>query len=193
MSTDRGVVRAYGALVGLYPRRFREEYRADLVQFVRDSCEDEAAWRVWCRIVADLAISIPTQHLETHMHRSPSHLVPLIYTAIAAAGLVLAAAGGTSVALLVVGLTVAVTAGITAVISWRRVAPIGGSIQTEHWWKLVLAGPVLIGVVVIAAGAGVEAWFAGVLTVLIGLILSFVGLLLGLVRLTSRRPPAIPT
>jgi cytochrome P450 len=119
VSDDRSVVQVHGVLVGLYPRRFREEYRADLVQFVRGSCEDGA----------------------------------VIYTAIAAAGLVLAAAGGTSAVLLVVGLTVAVAAGTTAVISWRRVAPIGGSVQTAHWWKLVLAGPVLVGVVVIAAGA----------------------------------------
>jgi hypothetical protein len=163
-----------------------------MVQLVRDTCEDESTWRVWSRISADLAISIPTQHLETHMQRNPSPLIPLIYTAIAAAGIVLALTGGTSIPLLVLGLVVAVTAGTTAIVAWRRIAPVGGSVQTTHWWKLVLAGPVIVGSVVIAASAGVEAWFAGLLAVFLGLILTGVGILLGLMRLTTRRAPAIP-
>ena len=193
MNADSAVVRAYGALVALYPRRFRDEYGADMMQLVRDSCEDEPTWRVASRVVVDLAISIPAQHLEIHMHRNPSPLIPLIYTAVAGAGVVLAIAGGTGIALLVVGLTVAVIAATFAVIAWRRVAPVGGSIQTQHWWKLVLAGPVLVGGVIAAAEAGVEAWFAGMLTLFLGLILTGVGLLLGLMRLTIRRPPAIPS
>jgi tellurite resistance protein TehA-like permease len=193
MNADRAVVRAYGALVALYPRTFRDEYGADMVQLVRDTCDDEPAWRVASRVVVDLALSIPTQHLERHMKRNPSPLIPLIYTAVAGAGVLLALAGGTSIALLVVGLAVALLAGTVAMIAWRRVGPVGGSVQTQHWWKLVLAGPVLIGGVIVAAQAGVEAWFAGLLTVFLGLILTGTGLLLGLTRLTTRRPPVIPT
>ncbi|MGB5759359.1 MAG: hypothetical protein WBM50_20765 [Acidimicrobiales bacterium] len=193
MNGDRAVVRVYGALVSLYPRVFRDEYGDDMVQLVRDTCDDEPTWRFASRVVVDLALSIPTQHLEMHMKRNPSPLIPLIYTAVAGAGVILAVAGGTSLALLVVGLTVAVLAAVMAVIAWRRAAPVGGSIQTQHWWKLVLAGPVLIGGVIVAAEAGVEAWFAGLLTVFLGLILTGVGLLLGLLRLTARRPPMIPT
>ena len=186
MNADRGVVRAYGSLVALYPRSFRDEYGEDMVQLVRDTCDDEPTWRVASRVVVDLALSIPTQHLEIHMKRNPSPLIPLIYTAVAGAGVILAVAGGTSVALLVVGLAVAVLATSMAVIAWRRAAPVGESIQTQHWWKLVLAGPVLVGGVIVAAEAGVEAWFAGLLTVFLGLILTGVGLLLGLMRLTTR-------
>ena len=193
MNGDRAIVRAYSSLVALYPRTFRDEYGQDMVQLVRDTCEDEPTWRVASRVVVDLALSIPTQHLERHMERNPSPLIPLIYTAVAVAGVMLAIACGTSIALLVVGLTVAVLAAAMAVIAWRRAAPAGESIQTQHWWKLVLAGPVLVGVVIVAAQAGVEAWFAGLLTVFLGLILTGVGLLLGLMRLTTRRPPAIPT
>ena len=193
MNGDRAIVRAYSALVALYPRTFRDEYGEDMVQLVRDTCEDEPTWRVASRVVVDLALSIPTQHLEIHMKRNPSPLIPLIYTAVAAAGVLLAIAGGTSVALLVVGVAVAVIAATLAVIAWRRAAPTGGSIQTQHWWKLVLAGPVLLSGVIVAAQAGVEAWFAGLLTVFLGLILTGVGLLLGLKRLTTRRPPVIPT
>ena len=190
---DKGFLRAYGAVVALYPRKFRNEYGADMVQLARDAWRDDPTWRVAGRVLVDLAISIPTQHLEAHVHRSPSHLVPLIYTAVAGAGIVLALAGGSNVAMLIVGLVVAAIAGTLAVIAWRRAAPIGGSVQTTHWWKFVAAGPVVIGGVIVAAGFGVEAWFVGMLAVLLALILSGVGLLLGLVRLTTRRPPALPT
>ncbi len=193
MSADRGIVRAYGALVALYPRKFRDEYGADMVQFVRNTCEEEPTWRIASRVVVDLAISIPTQHLEVHMHRNPSSLVPIIYTAIAGAGVVLAVVGGTSVAMLVVGLSVAVAAAAMAIVAWRRIAPIGGSIETAQWWKFVLIGSALIGGVIVAAEAGVDDWLAGVLIVFLGLILIGVGLLLGLVRLKKSRPPVLPT
>jgi hypothetical protein len=51
----------------------------------------------------------------------------------------------------------------------------------EGWWKLVLAGPGLIGVVIIAAELGIEAWYLGMTLVLIGAALSFAGIILGLV------------
>ncbi len=101
---ERGFLRAYGALVALYPREFRDEYGADMVQLARDACRDDPTWLVAGRVLVDLAVSIPTQHLEAHVHRSPSHLVPLIYTAVAGAGIVLALAGGSNVASLFVGL-----------------------------------------------------------------------------------------
>jgi hypothetical protein len=94
--------------------------------------------------------------------------------------------------MLVAGGVVAVVAGAAAVVAWRRVAPVGGvSVQTAYWWQLVLAGPVLIGAVVVAAGFGVEAWELGLLTVGIGIILTVTGLLLGFLRLASPRPPIV--
>jgi hypothetical protein len=192
-NADKGFLRAYGALMALYPREFRNEYGADMVQLAREACRDEPPWRVACRVLVDLALSIPTQHLEARMHRSPSPLIPLIYTAVSGAGIVLALAGGTNVALLVVGLVVAAIAGMLAVIAWRRVAPVGGLLPTTHWWKFVVAGPVIIGGVIVAAELGVDAWFVGMFFVFVALILTGVGLLLGLARLTARRPPALPT
>ncbi|MFN0092125.1 MAG: hypothetical protein ACKVWR_17940 [Acidimicrobiales bacterium] len=100
----------------------------------------------------------------------------------------LALAGGTNVAFLVVGLVVAAIAGMLAAVAWRRAAPVGGSVQTVHWWKLVAAGPVIIGGVIVAAGLGVEAWFVGMFFVFLALILTGVGLLLGLAP--SHRPSA---
>lgn len=190
---DESFLRAYGALVALYPREFRDEYGTDMVQLARDSCHDDRTWRVAGRVLIDLAVSIPTQHLEAHVHRSPSHFVALTYTALAGAGFALAVAGGTNAILLIVGLLVAAVAGTLAVITWRRAAPVGGSVQTAHWWKFVVAGPIIVGGVIAAAGVGVEAWFVGMFAVFFALILSSIGLLLGLMRLTTRRPPALPT
>lgn len=192
-NTDRGFLRAYGALMALYPREFRDEYGADMVNLAREACRDDPPWRVACRVLVDLAISIPTQHLEARMHRSPSLLIPLFYSAVSGAGIVLALVGGSNVALLVVGLMVAAIAGMLAVVAWRGAAPVGGSVQTTHWWKFVVAGPVLIGGVIVAAELGVDAWFVGMFLVFLALILTGVGLLLGLARLAARRPPALPT
>lgn len=35
MTTDPALVRAYGAVVALYPRRFRDAYGEDMVHLVR--------------------------------------------------------------------------------------------------------------------------------------------------------------
>jgi hypothetical protein len=192
-NADRGFLRVYGALIALYPREFRERYGADMLQLTRDAYGDEPPWRVACRGLVDLAISIPTQHLEARMHRRPSPLIPLIYTAVSGAGIVLALASGTNMAFLVVGLVVAAIAGMLAVIAWRRAAPVGGLLPTTHWWKFVVAGPLIIGGVIVAAEFGVDAWVVGMFVVFLALILTGVGLLLGLARLTARRPPALPT
>jgi len=188
MSGGHGPMRVYSALIGLYPRRFRDEYGADLVQLMRDQCADEPRWRVYSRAALDLAITIPAQQLETRMTRNPNHLVPLLYTALAVGGALFAMVGGTNATMLVVGLCMAVAAGAMAIVSWRRAAPISAAVTTSGWWKLVVAGPCLIAAVIIGAGIGVEAWFVGVATVLVAFVLTGTGLLLGLLRLTSRRP-----
>lgn len=186
-------VRVYGTLVGLYPRRFRDDYGADMVQLVRDQCADEPAWKVYGRVAIDLAITIPTQQMEAHMKRTPSHLVPLIYTAAATAGALLAIVGGTNVAMLIIGACIAVACGTMAAIAWRRAGPLRGTSTNRWWWKLVIAGPCIVAVVIIAAGFGVEAWFAGVVAVFFAFVLTGVGLLLGFARLVSRRSPTLPT
>lgn len=193
MTTDRLLVRAYGALIKLYPRRFRDEHGTDMIQLIREACDDETTARLCWLIITDLTLSIPTQHLEAHVHRTPTHLVPLLYTATAGAGVVLALAGGTNIALLVIGVLVAVAAGTASVVTWRRAAPIGGLIETRLWWKFLVAGPLLIGAVIVGAALGIEAWEVGMIAVFLGIILTGTGLLLGLVRLTTRPPHVLPS
>lgn len=195
MSREPMAVRVYGTLVGLYPRDFRDDYGADMVQLVRDQCADELAWRVCGRVAIDLAITIPTQQMEAHMNRTPNHLVPLIYMAAATAGTLLAIVGGSNVVMLIIGACIAVVCGTMAAIAWRRAGPLRGTSTSTNrgWWKLVIAGPCIVAVVIIAAGFGVEAWFVGIVAVFFAFVLTGVGLLLGVARLVSRRSPTLPT
>lgn len=176
MKHERFIVRAYRALMRLYPRQFRNEYGADMAQLFCDQCNDDPTWRVCVRSALDLAITIPHQHLEKRMRRIPSPLVPLLYLALATAGLLLVIIGGTNNATLFVGLGIAVAAGTIGILAWRRTAPIHTSNVTAGWWKFLVAGPCLIALVIVAAGSGVEAWFLGMVTVLAAFVLIATGL-----------------
>jgi hypothetical protein len=187
VSRARLVERAYRALMRLYPRRFRDKYGNDMVMLIREQCRDESAWRVAARSTLDLAIAIPTQHLEARMNRAPSALVPLVYTVFAIGGVVLAIVGGSDPASLVIGLGVAIGTGTLGILAWRRATPIRATTRTGAWWKFLAAGPCLIALVIVASGAGVNAWFLGVITVLVALVSMATGLVLGLAHLWNRR------
>ncbi|MEO5842946.1 MAG: hypothetical protein ABIQ73_26545 [Acidimicrobiales bacterium] len=192
MSREPIAVRMYGSLVRLYPRQFRDDYSADMVQLVRDQCVDEPAWKVCGRAAIDLAITLPAQQMEAHMNRTPNLLVPLFYTAVATGGVLAAIVGGTNIAMVIVGACVAVAAGSMATIAWRRAGPLRGTTPNSGWWKFVVAGPAIIAAVIIAAGLGVEAWYLGMVSVFVAFLLTGIGLLLGLARLVHRSPP-LPT
>ena len=57
----------------------------------------------------------------------------------------------------------------------------------------MLAGPVIIAAVLVAAGLGVDAWIVGMLAVLVAFVVTGLGLLLGIVRLLGRSSRAMPT
>jgi len=180
------LLRIYGSALHLYPRAFRDEYGDDLVLAVRDQLQHDRVPTVVARTVIDLALSIPTQHLEAHM-RSSRGLVPLAYAVVAFAGLGVAVLGGSSVVMFVLGLATAAAAGTIAISGWRRSSTSGEAGVTGGWWKFLLAGPVLIGVVILAAGAGVNAWMLGLATVVAALGSIVVGLGLGIARLAQPR------
>lgn len=193
MNADRATVRVYRSLLRLYPREFRDEYGADMVQLLRHQCTDEPAWLVGARCALDLAITIPTQHMEAHMNRPSTHLVALLYTALAAGGLLFAILAGTNITIVIIGLCIAVAAGTMAAVTWKRSGPIGARISTDGWWKLVLAGPCIIVAVIVAAGFGVEAWEVMMLALLVAFVATGTGVLLGIARLAQRHSRAIPT
>ena len=187
MTRDALVTRVYGALLWLYPRQFREEYRDDMVLLVRDQCREESPWRVLIRSAVDLAITIPRQHLEAHMRRTPTSIVPLGYLALSLAGIGLMIVGGSSLAAVVIGFAVAVLAATLAVVAWRRSAPASEpATVTASWWKFVIAGPVLFALVILGSGIGIDAWFLGILAVLSGVVSMATGVVLGVVRLGHR-------
>ncbi len=128
------------------------------------------------------------------MNRPSNHLVPLLYTALAAGGLLFAIVGGSNITIVAIGMCIAIVAGTIAVITWRRSGPIGGSkISTDGWWKLMLAGPCIIVAVIVAAGLGVEAWEIGILAVLVAFVITGTGVLLGIAHIAKRHSRAIPT
>jgi len=184
-------LRAYRGLLRLYPRRFREEYGADMVQLLRDQYRDESHARVLGRAFLDLAITIPNQHLEAHMRHAPTSFGPLLFLAIAVAGLAVAVVGGTTPAALIVGLVVAAGAGFLAVTAWRHAAPAREADVTSSWWKFLVAGPVLVALVIAGAGLGIEAWFVGVLMVFAAAVFTALGLTLGIAHLATHRRTAV--
>lgn len=191
MSGEDRAVAVYRLLVRLYPRSFRDQFGPDLVQLLRDQYREEPAGRVLARAAVDLAITIPTQHLETTMHRNPNPVVPFLYLAIAVAGVTVAATVNTNPTTLFLSLGVALVSGVVAVIGLRRlVSDGGGQPVAASWWKVLAAGPALLAAVVIGARLGIDVWFLALGLVVLGLLLTAAGVILGIVRLAARRPLA---
>lgn len=189
MTRARFPERAYRALVHLYPREFREEFGDDMVALFREQYRDEPALLVVVRSLVDLALTVPSQHVETRMHTNPTPVTTLMYLAVTLAGLVLAVVGGTAPLALVTGALIAVAAGALAVLTWQRAAPFRTSTLTSHWWKFVVAGLVLIGAVIVASGLGVNAWFLGLAVVFIAIGSVVVGVALAVANLVARHRP----
>jgi hypothetical protein len=187
MSGARLVERVYRAATRLYPRRFRDEYGDDMALLIRDQCRDESAWRVAARSTVDLALAIPTRHLEATMHRTSRSLVPIVYAMVAVVGFVMAVIGRIDGATLPIGLAVGIGAGYLAIVAWRREAPLRDTDRTGAWWKFLVAGPCCFALVIVGADVGVEAWFLGIAIVMLGVVSIAIGLVLGATHLWHRR------
>ncbi len=55
--------RIYGALLHAFPAPFRESYEAETVSDFDALCRDRGPVSAWARVLADLAVSAPAQHL----------------------------------------------------------------------------------------------------------------------------------
>jgi hypothetical protein len=126
------ILRAYRVLLHLYPRRFRREYGDDMVLLLEDQLRDEGTARVLGRAVLDLALTVPTRHLEVHVKHSSAVLTVLL----TAAGITLAVVGGPY------GLVAAGVAVALAAVTLHRSRPVVASGAT--WWKLLAAGAALL-------------------------------------------------
>jgi hypothetical protein len=188
--SDTLVLATYRRLVRLYPRRFRDDVGDDLVDLLAEQLRDEPTWRVAVRGVVDLALTVPTQHVEAHMDRSPTLVVTSLLGAVAVAALVVGLVVG-HVVVLAACAAVALAAGALAYVSARRGRPVAGERSiAAHWWKLASAGAVLVVALVAITRATGElpegGWFVAMVAGLTALLLLGAGLVLGIVHLASR-------
>jgi hypothetical protein len=166
---------AYGVLLRLYPREFREEYGEDMAQVLRNQIRDEGATHVWPRTVLDVALTVPSIRLEAHMSRGTS--APVIYITATVACVVVAVIVGASVGVSVVALSGALVFGGLAVISWRRSRALGASEHAAHWWRYLIGGVVGLSAAVIAANVSGEGGSEGSWAIFMVVLLASIGLI----------------
>ena len=66
------------------------------------------------------------------MSRPSTHLITLLYTALAAGAVLFAILGGINTTIIVIGVCIGVIAGTLSVITWKRSGPIGAPPSTTH-------------------------------------------------------------
>jgi len=204
MSDRHAHVAVYRTLTRLYPPSFRRSYDADLVSLFADQLDDESPGRVWLRTLRDLAVSVPTQRLEAHMNRPSSRFVSGASGLVAGTAALLGLTIGTGPALPVF-LVVALVAGAVGAWSWQAEQPVRvDDAAGKSWWKLLLAGPALASLTVVAMAIpwphavdlGDNAYWLVVIAFMTSLALAAMGLLLGtsalIGRRRTRRPGASP-
>jgi hypothetical protein len=161
-----------------------------MVLLFSDQLGDEPAPRVWCRGVIDLAISVPTRHLEAHMNRPPNSVITMIFGAVTIASILVAAITGTNPSTALGALAVGAVAGILTVASARQTRTITAATSTtSQWWKLLAVGAGGLFAMLLAEGAtDLDLWMPMVITVLVSLLVIAAGLVLGVAHLLSTHP-----
>jgi len=183
----------YSGLLRLYPRRFRDEYGTDMALLFAEQLRDERAGRVWARGVIDLAITIPARHLEAHMDRPPSPIVPVVFAAISVSAAVLGLIGGTNPGMVVFGLAVAVVAGVLAAAAWRHNRAISAARPaTARWRQVLLGGVTVLAATIVTFNVVGEVpdgyWVPMMLVLFAGIVTTAAGLILGIAHLIEHRP-----
>jgi len=167
-------VRAYRALLRLYPRSFRSEYGDDMVLLLRQQLRDENVARVAARAAVDLAITVPVRHLEVHMNRTATTALVITFGALGAA---LAVVGGP------IGLVAAFALFALAVVTWRRNRPVVAA-GDGRWWKLLLGGAGLLATLIVVTTITGElpsgGWYIAMATMLTSFGLIGAGIVLGI-------------
>jgi hypothetical protein len=190
MSRSDATLGLYRRAVRLYPRRFRDDYGRDLVLLVADQLRDEPPWRVAARNAIDLVLTLPTRHLEAHMNRPPTALVPTILGAIALSAVIVGITVGHPLVLLVC-LAIAIAAGGLGLLAVHRARPLTQPRPTSaHWWRLLAGGAglmaALIGITTITGELPDGAWLVAMITGLTAIVLMSAGVVLGIAHLASR-------
>jgi len=187
-------VALYRRLAALYPKAFRDVYRDDLVATFALQVRDEGPARVWIRTLRDLAVTLPSQHLEARMNYRPTpHAASVPVCSIAVGVGVLAVMSGEGPVPWIL-LFVALAGLIVAVLSWQATSPMRPAPvrYTKHWRKCVLTGVALLaGVIAVLNFASTDDAGAGWLLVIAGLVggvaLIMSGIAMGVTQWSLRR------
>jgi hypothetical protein len=180
--------RIYRALLFLYPRRFRRDYRDPLVQLYRDARRDRAA--SWPRLAGDVVMSAPVQHKEAFRAMSTQGK---LLTASLVTGIAIVAFMAVGGALFALALMLLLAWILARLLRERDAQPSPG-----FWWKLTLSG-----VGVFAAGflifagpwpqswrdavPGELGWWSGMFIFSAAIVMIVGGVFSGVIVLASRR------
>lgn len=142
----------YRALVGLYPRSFRDGYAGPMTQLFADRVRDVGA-RAWLRTVPDLVRTVPTERIEAVMSRlGPRGRVLALAFVVLGATVVSVGIGAGAVPIVAVAV-------VAVLFSQRRLfTPLRGGERAplrhalvQAWWAPV-AG--LLGLTMVVTGVG---------------------------------------
>lgn len=195
MTRDRHVA-LYRRLTSSYPKSFRNEYREDLVTLFGRQLNDEPALRVWLRTFKDLAVTVPTYHLEAKMHIPSNRILTAILSPVAVAstmGVLMMGTGNAAVTMAL--LIVALISSALALWIWRADQPLRDADSRNSWWKWIAAGAALVAGTFAAMAMpwpdsidlGDNAYWVVVSSVTAGVALAIVGLVLGIATYVQRQ------
>jgi hypothetical protein len=179
--------RAYRALLFLYPRRFRREYRDPMLQLYRDARRDCTSWP---RLAGDLVLSAPAQHKEAFRAMSTQGKLLSASLVITVAIVAFMAVGGALFALALMLLLAWILA--------RLLRERDAHLSPRFWWKLTLSGVgVFAGAVLFFGGPWPQswrdaipseiAWWSGMFIFSTAIVMIVGGLLSALLQYASRQ------
>jgi hypothetical protein len=180
--------RVYRALLFLYPRRFRREYREPMLQLYRDARHGHRA--SWVRLAGDVVATAPVQYKEAIRVMSTTSKLVTAAIAVTAGIVALAFVGGAIGALLLMML-----------LAWILVALLkerGARSAPGFGWKLAAIGA---GTFVVAfaffagpwpdswreAVPGEVAWGVGFFVFVLSIVMFVTGLFTALLQWSERR------
>jgi hypothetical protein len=184
----RGGSRIYRLALRCYPRSFREEYGSDMTALIEDQLRDEHPSRVWTRAVVDLLVTIPARHLEVHMNRPPSFVLPALFAGLSTAGVLIVVIGGAGGATLATGSMLAVLSAVLAFMTWRDTRTVAVNGPADRWWQFLAAG--LPPLLTPAGEISERVWGLMMVALAVSLALISTAVILGVARLARGREHA---
>jgi hypothetical protein len=181
----------YRLVLLAYPRAFRKRYGDEMARTVRDlrRHDDLSRPRLAFHVARDVALTAPRLRMEHLM--TPTKVLAVVVLAVLTA---LAAIAGSPRFLLLFLVPLV----FVAILVHRHDRPITNSVGSQHWWRWGVCGAALLGMLILAEGAGPDfdwfPWLGLWFLALTGLALIGISFVLGTAHLLSRarRSPGGP-